>query len=123
MAARKYFSDANTPVNWLGGNPETSENISRVDGKTALVLKYYGAVRGGGAKEYGLKDVEDNEYYECIIHTLGCFYVKVVINPNLTVTNVLFMSQATRKTGNGVWLRYCTECVKLNVRSKAVFAV
>ncbi len=73
----------------LGGNPETS--ISHPGCKTAQRLNITVRTRCG-AKEVGLKDVEDNEYYECIIHTLGCFTLKVVINPTLTVTNVLFMS-------------------------------
>ena len=73
------------------------------DGKTALeVLKYYGAVRGAVLKEYGLKDVEDNEYYECIIHTLGFFTLKVVINPNPNGHKRPIYVTSYEKTGNGV---------------------
>lgn len=103
ISALEYFSDRNTPMNWLGGNPENSNDIIPWDGKTALeVLKYYGAVRGDVLKEYGLKNVEANEYYECIIHTLGHFTLKVVINSNPNANKRPIYVTSYEKTGNGI---------------------
>lgn len=103
VAALEHFSDRNTPVNWLGSNPEDSNDIIPWDGKTSLeVLKYYGSVRGATLKEYGLTEVEDNEYYECIIHTLGWFTLKVVINPNPNGHKRPIYVTSYEKTGNGI---------------------
>jgi hypothetical protein len=103
VAALEHFTDGSTHYNWLGGNPENSNDIIPWDGKTSLeVLKYYGAVRGSVLKEYGLTDVEDGEYYECIIHTLGCFTLKVIINPNPYANKRPIYVTSYEKTGNGI---------------------
>lgn len=103
IAALEHFANRNTSVNWLSPNPEEGGNIISWDGNSPLeVLKYHGAVKGEILKEYGVKGVEDNEYYECIIHTLGHFTLKVIINPNpnANVRPVFVTSYET--TGNGV---------------------
>jgi hypothetical protein len=103
VAALEHFTDGSTHYNWLGGNPENSNDIIPWDGKTSLeVLKYYGAVRGSVLKEYGLTDVENGEYYECIIHTLGCFTLKVIINPNPYANKRPIYVTSYEKTGNGI---------------------
>lgn len=103
LAALEHFTDGSTHYNWLGGNPENSNDIIPWDGKTSLeVLKYYGAVRGSVLKEYGLTDVENGEYYECIIHTLGCFTLKVIINPNPYANKRPIYVTSYEKTGNGI---------------------
>lgn len=81
-AALEHFSDTRTNMDWLNTNPEQQNGIIW-DGKAPLeVLKYYGAVLGSTLAEYGITGLNDMEYYECIIHTLGPFTLKVVINPN-----------------------------------------
>lgn len=100
--ALEYFSDRTTNVDWLSDNPETQQHIPW-DGKATLeVLKYHGAVRGSVLKEYGITGLDDVEYYECIIHTLAHFTLKVIINPNpnANVRPVYVTSYET--TGNGI---------------------
>ena len=100
--ALEHFSDKHTNADWLSDNPEQQNSIPW-DGKASLeVLKYHGAVRGSILKEYGLKGLDDSEYYECIIHTLGYFTLKVVINPNpnANIRPVYVTSYET--TGNGI---------------------
>lgn len=103
LKALAHFASRGTNVNWLSSNPEEGGNIINWDGSTPLeVLKYHGAVKGEVLKEYGISGVEVDEYYECIIHTLGHFTLKVVINPNphAHVRPVYVTSYET--TGNGV---------------------
>lgn len=103
LKALEHFANHNTNVNWLSANPEEGGNIISWDGSTPLeVLKYHGAVKGDVLKEYGVGGVEEDEYYECIIHTLGNFTLKVVINPNphAHIRPVFVTSYET--TGNGV---------------------
>lgn len=103
LKALAHFASRGTNVNWLSSNPEEVGSIINWDGSTPLeVLKYHGAVKGEVLKEYGISGVEVDEYYECIIHTLGHFTLKVVINPNphAHVRPVYVTSYET--TGNGV---------------------
>lgn len=103
LKALAHFASRGTNVNWLSSNPEEGGSIINWDGSTPLeVLKYHGAVKGEVLKEYGISGVEVDEYYECIIHTLGHFTLKVVINPNphAHVRPVYVTSYET--TGNGV---------------------
>lgn len=103
VEALEYFSDKTTNCNWLSDNPEENNNFIVWDGKSSLeVLKYYGAVKGSVLKEYGITDVKDNEYYECIIHTLGHFTLKVVINPNPNASMRPIYVTSYEKTGYGI---------------------
>lgn len=103
LAALEYFADRNSNANWLDSNPEVENGFIAWDGKTSLeVLKYYGAVKGSVLKEYGLTGVEDNEYYECIIHTLGWFTLKVIVNPNPDANLRPIYVTSYEKTGNGI---------------------
>ena len=100
--ALEHFADKSTNADWLSSNPE-NQNHTPWDGKSALeVLKYHGAVKGSVLKEYGLTGLDEAEYYECIIHTLGQFTLKVVINPNpnANIRPVYVTSYET--TGNGI---------------------
>lgn len=102
IKALEHFSDNTTNMNWLSGNKEEQRSIPW-DGKSSLeVLKYYGAIRGDTLKEYGLTGIEDNEYYECIIHTLGHFTLKVVINPNPNANHRPVYVTSYEKTGYGI---------------------
>lgn len=100
--ALEHFGDHSTNMNWLSDNPE-QQNTIPWDGKSSLeVLKYYGSVKGSILKEYGMTGLEDNDYYECIIHTLGHFTLKVVINPNPNANLRPIYVTSYEKTGNGI---------------------
>lgn len=102
IKALEHFGERSTNMNWLSLNPE-QQNFIPWDGKSALeVLKYYGAVKGSVLKEYGMTGLEDGEYYECIIHTLGYFTLKVVINPNPNANLRPIYVSSYEKTGNGI---------------------
>lgn len=102
VKALEHFSDRSTNMNWLSDNPE-QQNFIPWDGKTSLeVLKYYGSVKGSLLKEYGITGLDDGEYYECIIHTLGLFTLKVVINPNPNANLRPIYVSSYEKTGNGI---------------------
>lgn len=102
VAALEHFGDRSTNMNWLSDNPEQQNSIPW-DGKSALeVLKYYGSIRGSVLKEYGMTGLEDGEYYECIIHTLGLFTLKVVINPNPNAGLRPIYVSSYEKTGSGI---------------------
>lgn len=102
VAALEHFSDQNTNMDWLSSNPEEQNRIPW-DNKSPLeVLKYYGAVRGDILKEYGMTGLNDNAYYECIIHTLAHFTLKVVINPNPNASLRPIYVTSYEKTGNGI---------------------
>lgn len=103
IAALEYFSNTNNSIDWLSSNREEQVNIIPWDHKSPLeVLKYYGAVRGSVLKEYGMTDLEDDQYYECIIHTLGHFTLKVVINPNPNANLRPIFVTSYEKTGSGI---------------------
>lgn len=100
--ALEHFGDRATNMNWLGDNPET-QNVIPWDGKQALeVLKYHGAVKGSVLKEYGVTGLEDNEYYESIIHVLGEYTLKVIINPNPDANLRPVFVSSYEKTGYGI---------------------
>lgn len=102
LAALEHFAGHSTNANWLSANLEDQTAIAW-DGKSALeVLKYYGAVKGEVLKEYGMTGLDEHEYYECIIHTLGHFTLKVVINPNPNASQRPIYVTSYEKTGNGV---------------------
>lgn len=102
VAALEFFGDRSTNANWLSDNPE-QPSVIPWDGKSSLeVLKYYGAVRGSVLKEYGMTGLEDGEYYECIIHTLGMFTLKVVINPNPNANLRPIYVSSYEKTGTSI---------------------
>lgn len=102
LNALEYFSEKTTNINWLANNPE-NQNAIPWDGRQSLeVLKYYGAVRGDVLKEYGMTDLDDKEYYECVIHTLGHFTLKVVINPNPNANMRPIYVTSYEKTGYGI---------------------
>lgn len=102
IKALEYFGDRTTNMNWLSSNPE-QQNFIPWDGKASLeVLKYYGAVKGSVLKDYGMTGLDDSEYYECIIHTLGYFTLKVVINPNPNANLRPIYVSSYEKTGNGI---------------------
>lgn len=102
VKALEHFGDRSTNMNWLSDNPE-QQNFIPWDGKTSLeVLKYYGSVKGSLLKEYGITGLDDGEYYECIIHTLGLFTLKVVINPNPNASLRPIYVSSYEKTGNGI---------------------
>ena len=100
--ALEHFADRSTNMNWLSDNPE-QQNAIPWDGKASLeVLKYYGSVKGEVLKEYGMTGLDDGEYYDCIIHTLGYFTLKVVINPNPNAHVRPVFVTSYEKTGNGI---------------------
>ena len=100
--ALEHFADRSTNMNWLSDNPE-QQNAIPWDGKAALeVLKYYGSVKGEVLKAYGMTGLDDGEYYDCIIHTLGYFTLKVVINPNPNAHVRPVFVTSYEKTGNGI---------------------
>lgn len=102
VEALEHFSSKNTNMNWLDSNPE-KQNFIHWDGKAPLeVLKYYGSVKGSVLKEYGMTGLDDSEYYECIIHTLGHFTLKVVINPNPDASVRPIFVTSYEKTGSGI---------------------
>lgn len=102
IEALEYFSDTSTNMNWLSSNPEEQNGIPW-DGKSALeVLKYYGSAKGSLLKEYGITDIEDDQYYECVIHTLGLFTLKVIINPNPHANLRPVYVSSYEKTGSGI---------------------
>lgn len=101
--ALKFFADRNTNYNWLNSNPEETQNIIPWDGNAPLeVLKYYGSVQGKVLKDYGMTGLNDDEYYDCIIHTLAHFTLKVVINPNPNASQRPIYVTSYEKTGNGI---------------------
>lgn len=100
--ALKYFEDTKINSNWLDENPEAAKT-NHWDGHSALeVLKYYGSVKGEILKEYGIKGLDDSNYYECIIHTLGTYTLKVIINPNPNVNDRPVYVTSYEKTGAGI---------------------
>lgn len=102
IAALEFFSDSSTNADWLSKNPET-QNFTPWDGKSSLeVLKYYGAVRGSVLEEYGITGLEKTEYYECVIHTLGHFTLKVIINPNPNANARPIYVASYEETGYGI---------------------
>ena len=102
LDALEHFANRSTNMNWLSDNPE-QQNAIPWDGKSALeVLKYYGSVKGELLKEYGMTGLDDGEYYDCIIHTLGTFTLKVVINPNPNAHIRPVFVTSYEKTGNGI---------------------
>lgn len=102
LDALEHFGEKSTNMDWLSSNPEQQNGIAW-DGKSSLeVLKYYGAVKGSVLEEYGITGLTKNEYYECIIHTLGLFTLKVVINPNPNANLRPIYVSSYEKTGNGI---------------------
>lgn len=102
VKALEHFSDNTTNMNWASDNPE-KQNFIAWDGKASLeVLKYYGSINGSLLKEYGMTGIDDSEYYECIIHTLGLFTLKVVINPNPNASLRPIYVSSYEKTGDGI---------------------
>lgn len=100
--ALEQFATGRVSMNWLSDNPEDKSHLPW-DGKSSLeVLKYYGSVKGDVLKEYGMTGLEDDEYYDCIIQTLGMFTLKVVINPNPNASARPVYVTSYEKTGNGI---------------------
>lgn len=101
VAALEYFSSSRNNANWLAEDPDRS--FLAWDGDAPLeVLKYYGTVSGRLLKEYGITGLEETEYYDCIIHTLGHFTLKVIINPNPNGNSRPIYVTSYQKTSHGV---------------------
>lgn len=102
VAALEYFSETTTNMHWLSTNKE-QQTVTAWDGRSSLeVLKYYGAIKGELLAEYGITGLDKAEYYECIIHTLGHFTLKVVINPNPNASARPIYVTSYERTGYGI---------------------
>lgn len=73
---------------WMSENPDQHENLISAwtyDTATIDVLVHYGYFSGKELREYGVTDVEDEQFYNATVTVIDGVTIQVVIPPNPTV--------------------------------------
>lgn len=81
LAALQHFQKGSVSRDWLNPNPEIATGIMWQQTEQIDIVTMYGLFSGRELKPYGLQ-VDDNEYYEAIVKTLGPYCIQVLVNRN-----------------------------------------
>ena len=81
LAALQHFTKGSVSRDWMNPNPEKPQGIMWGSTEQIEVLTMYGLFSGRELKPYGLQ-VDDNEYYEATVKTLGPYCIQVLVNRN-----------------------------------------